>query len=190
MDEHRLVERALAGELGAFNQLVIAYQELAYSVAYRLLCDREAAAKAVQLSFIQAFRNLDSCRGTRFRNWLMRIVVKICSEHLHETPPARRFSGFDRADRTVPAQSASALGREENGNYLKLQEHLLAGIDALPDDLRTVLLLRDVQGFACEEIAEIDDVPVDNVRSRLCRARNQLRHHLVQNPEFGTFPHS
>ena len=82
MDELRTIERARQNDLDAFNQLVLNYQNLAFSVAYRLLQDEDAAADAVQDSFIKAYRALNTFQGGSFKSWLMRIVTNTCYDVL------------------------------------------------------------------------------------------------------------
>ncbi len=82
LEENQTVERALYGDLSAFNQLVVTYQRLAFSVAYRMLQDEDAAADAVQDSFIKAYRALHTFRGGVFKSWLLRIVVNTCYDVL------------------------------------------------------------------------------------------------------------
>ena len=82
VDEEALIAQARLGDLDAFNRIVVAYQSLAYSVAYRTLQDEEAAADAVQDSFVKAFRGLHSFQGGNFKSWLVRIVVNTCYDVL------------------------------------------------------------------------------------------------------------
>ena len=82
MDEQALVQQALKGELDAFNRLVLAYQDLAFNVAYRMLADEDLAADAVQNAFISAYRNLRSFRGGSFKAWVMRMVTNGCYDEL------------------------------------------------------------------------------------------------------------
>ena len=80
--EQTVIQRAITGDLEAFNQLVLAYQKLAYSVAYRTLQDSEAAADAVQDSFIKAYRAIGGFQGGSFKSWIIRIVVNTCYDLL------------------------------------------------------------------------------------------------------------
>ena len=81
-DDNLAVQRALDGDLEAFNDLVLEYQRLAYSVAYRMLQEQDAASDAVQDSFIKAYRALNTFRGGSFKSWLLRIVVNTCYDVL------------------------------------------------------------------------------------------------------------
>jgi len=92
MDEAALVKAALLGEMDAFNRLVIAYQDLAFNVAFRMMGDEDEAADATQAAFISAYRNLGSFRGGSFKAWVLRMVTNCCYDelrrkHRHPTSP-------------------------------------------------------------------------------------------------------
>jgi RNA polymerase sigma-70 factor (ECF subfamily) len=188
-DEQQAIARALAGEVDAFNQLVIKYQRLAYSVAYRMLQNEESAGDAVQDSFLKAYRGLGGFKGGLFKSWLLRIVVNTCydllraqkryvSESIDEDPSA------DNEDARVARQLVD--GNELPDAYMErmeLSSHIELGIRNLPPDQRLVLVLCDVHGYSYEEIAEITGYPMGTVKSRISRARTKLRDYLLEHPE-------
>ena len=181
--------RALAGDLDAFNELVVKYQRLAYSVAYRLLQTEEAAADAVQDSFIKAFRALPGFKGGLFKSWLLRIVVNTAYDVLRAqkrtiTEPIDDEPNSDE-ERTQTAHQLVDRGEspQEYVERMELSDMIELGIRALPPDQRLVLLLCDVHGYAYEEIAEISGYPMGTVKSRISRARTKLRDFLLQQPE-------
>ncbi|WP_229964327.1 RNA polymerase sigma factor [Litorilinea aerophila] len=185
LDEEVLIQRALEGELDAFNQLVLRYQGLAYSVAYRMLQDDAAAADAVQDSFIKAYRALDSFKGGNFKSWLMRIVVNTCYDVLRSRQRANTESLDD-----LPVDSDyvthlvdKAESPEDYVERMELSDLLELGIRSLPPDQRLALVLCDVHGYSYEEIAEITGMPMGTVKSRISRARAKLRDFLLQKPE-------
>lgn len=185
MDQQQTIERALAGSLDAFNQLVTEYQNLAYSVAFRLLNEEEAASDAVQESFLKAYRRLETFRGGNFKSWLMRIVTNTCYDMLRARS-RRRTDSLD--DLPVEREYIPALTDpgESPLDYVERQElaHLLeVAIQSLPDDQRAAIILCDVEGYAYDEIAEITDVAMGTVKSRISRARSRIRDYLVQHPE-------
>lgn len=185
MDQDRLIAQSLDGDLDAFNQLVLEYQNLAYSVAYRLLTNSDAAADAVQDSFIKAYRALESFRGGSFKSWLMRIVTNTCYDMLRARK-RRRTDSLD--DLPVEEEYVSQLidPQESPDDYVERQElqHLIeAAILALPDDQRTTIVLCDVHGYAYEEIAEMTGVAMGTVKSRISRARGRLRDYLSRHSE-------
>ncbi|MCC6167352.1 MAG: sigma-70 family RNA polymerase sigma factor [Caldilineaceae bacterium] len=184
-DEEAAIERTLAGDLNAFNQLVVKYQRLAYSVAYRMLQTEDAAADAVQDSFIKAYRALRSFKGGVFKSWLLRIVVNTCYDVLR----AQKRYTFEPIGEEADEETPVALlvdNSESPQAYVERMELnglIELGIRSLPADQRLVLTLCDVHGYAYEEIAEITGFPMGTVKSRISRARTKLRDFLLQQPE-------
>lgn len=189
-EELDAIQRALDGDLDAFNELVIKYERLAYSVAYRMLQSQDAAADAVQDSFIKAFRALDGFKGGLFKSWLMRIVVNTCYDVLrvrkrYTTEPIDDDPQYTtETDETVAHQlidqsesPQSYVERMELGGLIEY------GIQLLPPDQRLVLVLCDIHGYAYDEIAEMTGFPMGTVKSRISRARTKLRDHLLERPE-------
>ncbi|RME79549.1 MAG: sigma-70 family RNA polymerase sigma factor [Chloroflexi bacterium] len=186
MDESRLIHEAQQGSLPAFNRLVLAYQSLAYSTAYRVLGDREAAADACQDAFLKAYQAIRTYRGGSFKSWLMRIVTNTCYDQLRYRRRRPASSLEEMTENPGPEQVRLVNGTEKPEERVERQElHdlLQAGINQLPEDQRIVLVLSDVQGFSYQEIAEIIDQPLGTVKSRLSRARRRLRDILWQKPE-------
>jgi RNA polymerase sigma-70 factor, ECF subfamily len=185
MDEQKLIARSQSGELEAFNQLVTEYQGLAYSVAYRLLAEPDATTDAVQDSFIKAFRALGSFKGGSFKSWLMRIVTNTCYDVLR----ARQRHATDSLD-DLPVEpeyahqlTDTSESPQEHVERMELNDFLEKGILSLPDDQRMALVLCDIHGYAYEEIAEITEVAIGTVKSRIARARGKMRDFLIQRPE-------
>lgn len=185
MNQDLLIERSLRGDLDAFNKLVIEYQGLGFSVAYRLLSDGDSAADAVQDSFIKAFRALESFRGGSFKSWLMRIVTNTCYDYLR----ARKRKQTDSLDNlpVEPEYVAELTDRRESPQDFVERQELQAligrAIASLPDDQRTAIVLCDVEGYTYEEIADITGVAMGTVKSRISRARGRVRDYLAQHSE-------
>ncbi len=185
-DDIAYVDRALDGDLDAFNVLVRKYERLAYSVAYRMLQDQDSAADAAQDGFIKAYRALDTFRGGSFKSWLMRIVVNTCYDVLRARKRARTDSiDSDEASESEHADYLvdGAESPHELAERSELNSHIERGIASLPEDQRLVITLCDVQGYAYEEISEITGVPMGTVKSRISRARTRLRDYLLEQPE-------
>ncbi len=191
--EQQLITRATHGDLDAFNQLVLAYQNLAYSVAYRTMQEEDAAADAVQESMIKAFRSLGSFQGGSFKSWIIRIVVNTCYDALRSRKRRRTdslddFGGDD--DYGMDGASDYSLQLEDPAERpdayiqrLELSQLIEQGIARLPADQRLALTLCDVHGYAYEEISEITGMPMGTVKSRINRARGKVREYLLQYPE-------
>ncbi|HSJ54109.1 MAG TPA: sigma-70 family RNA polymerase sigma factor [Anaerolineae bacterium] len=185
MDELALIASAQKGDLRAFNQLVMLYQSMAYNVAYRILNDPDAAADATQDAFFSAFKAMKKFRGGSFKAWLLRIVTNACYDQLR-VKKRRPTSSLD--DLPVEAEHSQFLRdqSESPDELLERQElgHLLQhGISALPMEQRAVLVLSDVQGLSYQEVAEIMDLSLGTVKSRLSRGRARLRDFLLERGE-------
>ncbi len=188
-DEQQAIARALDGEVDAFNQLVVKYQRLAFSVAYRMLQNEESASDAVQDSFVKAFRALSSFRGGLFKSWLLRIVVNTCYDVLrvqqrYVSEPIDDNPSADGDETSVARQLVDSNELPDAyAERMELSSYIEIGIRGLPPDQRLVLVLCDVHGYSYEEIAEITGYPMGTVKSRISRARTKLRDYLLQHPE-------
>lgn len=176
--EPDLVRRARAGEVAAFNVLVLRHQDAAYSLALRFLGSRQAAEDATQEAFERAYRNLANFRGERFRSWLLTIVANAARDELRRQRrrPQRSLDEArddpDRAtlDPTDPGPTPDAVAMQS-----ELRAHLERALRELPEDWRLVVVMSDVHGLSYGEIATAVGVPEGTVKSRLSRARGRLR---------------
>lgn len=184
-DEAKLIERARSQELDAFNQLVLRYQNLAYSVAYRMIQDDAATLDIVQDSFIKAYHAMPRFAGGNFKSWLMRIVVNSCYDELRKRK-RRRTDSLENLT-TEPEPLATLTSRpeapEDHAERMELQRAIEAGITRLPDEQRMALVLCDIHGHSYEEIVDITGWPMGTVKSRINRGRIKLREMLLENPE-------
>ncbi len=185
MDEAQAVQAAQKGDLSAFNRLVMAYQGMAYNVAYRIVGDSDAAADACQEAFLSAFKGIQKFRGGSFKSWILRIVTNACYDQLRYK--GRRPANSLEAVAENPDYSPKLVnGRERPEEYAlrqELSDLIQLGIETLPPDQRAVLVLSDVQGFSYQEIADITGVSLGTVKSRLSRARSKLRDYLMAQQE-------
>ncbi len=190
-DEQELIRRARAGDLDAFNQLVKKYQGLAYSVAYRILRDREAAADAVQDSFVKAFRALDSFKGGNFKSWLMRIVTNTCYDFLRARGrrPTESLDNLPGAEEFMDGLTDRGESPQEYAERRELNKLLEEAIQSLPEDQRIALILCDVEGHSYEEIADITGAAMGTVKSRINRARRKVRDYLLEHSELLPAPY-
>ena len=182
MDEPGLIRDAQRGDLDAFNRLVLAYQSQAYNVAYRVLGEADAASDATQDAFISAYKNIRSYRGGSFRAWLLRIVTNACYDELRrrKRKPAVSLEALTVADPGPDAAGEAQLVSDVESPEAYTQRRELADaiqgcIDGLPDDMRAVVVLSDVQALDYSEIATAMNVALGTVKSRLSRARARVR---------------
>lgn len=180
MDEPALILEAQHGNLEAFNTLVLAYQDVLYNAALRILTDEEQAADAVQDSFLSAFRSLNSFRGGSFRAWLLRTVTNACYDELRRkkrrptTPLEPETTDGDEVEspRWLIDPNASP---EEQLDQVELEHAVQHCLENLPPDFRAVVVLADIQGLDYSEVAYAVRKPLGTVKSRLARARMRLR---------------
>ena len=191
-EEHAAIARALKGDLDAFNELVIRYQNLAYGIAFRLLQSRDAASDAVQDSFIKAFRSLGTFRNGPFKSWLARIVVNTCYDALRVSRRVRweeiadepAYDQYSEGGATHAHQIADVHeSPQEFVERMELGARIELGLRALPERQRLVVMLYDIYGYSYEEICEITNLPAGTVKSSISRARLRLRNFLLEKPE-------
>jgi RNA polymerase sigma-70 factor (ECF subfamily) len=181
--DQRLVERALAGDLDAFNTLVAHYQDLLFALTYRVVRDREAAADAVQEAFFSAYRNLDRFRGTTFRAWLSRIAVNAATDVLRvrKRRPADPYPEWE--DDAWQPPSGPADDPERQAAHRARARVLAEALERITVDQRRAIVLFDVEGFDYQEIADITGVSLGTVKSRIHRGRLALRDLLADQME-------
>jgi RNA polymerase sigma-70 factor (ECF subfamily) len=166
--------------LDAFNRLVLAYQDMLYAQAYRIMGDGDAAADSTQDAFIAAYRNLKSYRGGSFKAWLLRIVTNTCYDELRRQKrrPTTPLEPVDTDDEEVESPHWLAdpdESPEEAAERLQLNDAIQHCLQGLAPEFRTVVVMVDVQGMDYNEAAEVVGSPVGTVKSRLARARLKLR---------------
>src|SRR6266702_4736602 len=179
-DEILLINLSQKGDVNAFNQLVLKYQQTTYNVVLRMLGDRDTAADVTQDTFIAAFRAIQSFRGgSSFRAWLLRIASNQACDYWRRANRHPQDSGLLNA---LVATDQAANPEEFLLNH-ELQELLQKGIQELLLDQRVAIILCDVQGLSYEEIATSTQTSLGTVRSRIARGRKRLRDYLYQHRE-------
>jgi RNA polymerase sigma-70 factor (ECF subfamily) len=180
VDEIALIQAARGGDLDSFNHLVLAYQDMVYNQAYRMIGEEESADDATQNAFISAYKHLGSFRGGSFKAWLLRIVTNACYDELRRRKrrPTIPLEPLDDAGEEVesPNWMVDPADRpEEQVQRMELQNAIQHCLDNLPDDFRSAVVMVDVQGLDYSEAAESIGTPIGTIKSRLARARLRLR---------------
>ncbi len=176
--DRALVQRAQAGDLRAFDLLVIKYQHRLLSVISKFVKDSDEAQDVAQEAFIKAFKALDNFRGeSAFYTWLYRIATNTAKNHL--VARSRRAPSLDwDIDEAVLYDESDRLHEVDTPEANLAREELKLAIDAavndLPDELRTAFYLREFDGLSYEDIAAIMDCPIGTVRSRIFRGRETI----------------
>lgn len=181
--ETALVEAARAGDIGAFEGLVRRYDRNVFRIAQHITQNREDAEDVVQDAFLKAYQNLGQFQGqSKFYTWLVRITVNEALMRLRRRRPERMVSideDVKTEEDSMPREIADwSPNPEQMYNQAELKEILGKTIQGLPPSFRTVFVLRDVEGLSTEETAEALDLSIPAVKSRLLRARLQLRERL------------
>jgi RNA polymerase sigma-70 factor, ECF subfamily len=171
--------------LSTFNELILQHQDAAYNFAFYLLGDPDSAADATQQAFINAYLHLAQFQGTNFRSWLFKILKNVCIDEIRCEKRRNTYS-LDACDEDehVDWVSFSLAGHvptpEQMVDQAETSRLIQAALGHLGEPFRTILILVDLQGMDYQEAAQVIDVPIGTVKSRLARARRQLRAVLEQ----------
>jgi RNA polymerase sigma-70 factor (ECF subfamily) len=183
-DDRRLIAECLGGQREAFGELVTRYQARLFNAALRLVQSHDDAADVVQDAFLSAFQSLHTFKGdAEFFTWLYRIAFNTAISLKRKKRPALSLEalpgeiGLDPDDPSEYVKPGVALERNEDERQLRI------ALARLSPEHREVLLLKDIDGLKYEEIAELLGVPLGTIRSRLHRARLELRDLLVPEEE-------
>ena len=177
-----LVRRVQQGDKAAFDALVLKYQHKVLKLVQRYVRDQAEAEDVVQDAFIKAYRALPAFRGdSAFYTWLYRIAINTAKNAL--VSAGRRPATYDfEAQDAAGAELQARMKDTDTPERLLLTEEIRStvnrAIEGLPEDLRTAIVLRELEGLSYEEIASSMDCPVGTVRSRIFRAREAIDRHL------------
>ncbi|HET9915047.1 MAG TPA: sigma-70 family RNA polymerase sigma factor [Anaerolineales bacterium] len=181
--ESGLVSKAANGDLDAFNQLVLTYQDILYNHALNLLGDPDWAEDVTQESFLKAFQKLNDFRGGSFRAWVLKITTNTSYDlyrrkNRHPTRPLHPVTD-DGEEIESPAWLADpAVSVEKTVQQNEENKDLYRMLDELPAAYRSVIALVDVYEMDYAEAAEVLHVPIGTLKSRLARARMQMQEKL------------
>lgn len=181
--EETLIENASNGDLDAFNQLVLIYQNIAYNHARALLGDPDSAEDVTQESFIKAFQYLRDFRGGSFRAWLLKIVSNsgydiMRRSYQHPTQPLFPEDNHGEEIESPVWLTDPSTSVHEQVEEKEFSKDLYKTLDELPDVYRSVLTLIDLYELDYNEAAHILQVPLGTIKSRLARARLQMKNRL------------
>ena len=191
-NERGLIARGQEGDRAAFNALVEKYQGAAYALALRMLGDPDAAADVTQEAFFSAYRALATFHGSSFRAWLLRIVSNGCYDvfRARGRQPVTSLEALLEHDDSSSSDSRlpnTMVDPSWSPEETALRGETISTIEAalllLPPEQRLAVVLCDIQGMAYEEVARIMETPLGTVKSRIARARVQLRLLLTRGGE-------
>ena len=174
-----LIERAREGDLAAFNDIVVAYQDMLFALVVRMVPDRDQASDAVQEAFFSAYRNMAGFRGGSVKSWLSRIAINAAmdTQRARKRRPVQPYPELEDESWQPPADEdadpvTTALTTERT-------HALNAALAMITQDQRTAIVLFDVEGYDYQEIADMTGVSLGTVKSRIHRGRLALRDRLA-----------
>ena len=184
MDLQEQIKRSLTGDLDSFNQIILEYQTLVYNQAYRIMGEKDAAEDATQDAFISAYKKLHTYRGGSFKSWLLRIVSNACYDEHRRRKRKPVIPLYPESDDGDDVETPSWLEDEKEGPEdfalrRELSEAIQFCLDKLEIEFRTIVVLVDIQGLDYKSAAEVIDRPLGTIKSRLARARQNLKECLM-----------
>ncbi len=181
--DEELVARARAKDFGAFEQLLDRYEDKIFRLAYRFVRNETEAKEILQDTFLSIWRKLDSFKGdAQFSTWLYRVAANAAlmrlraqKRHPEVSTEDLPIDFLDNYGHLPPAGENWAKRPDDELQSEELRRHIQAAVDELPEIYRTVFLIRDVEGLSTEETAEVLQISIPTVKTRLHRARLALR---------------
>jgi len=187
-EDEKLLKRAKDGDAEAFEELVTVYYKTVFNIALRMLSNTEDASDLTQEVFIKIFKSIGTFEGkSSFKTWIYRITTNLCLDEFR-TRKKMKVVSFDEQIENKNEESSlkltdTGISPETKLLNSELKETLNQAIMELPKDLRLAVVLRDVQNFSYEEISLALKCPQGTVKSRINRARQQLRKNLSKKTE-------
>ncbi len=180
MDLKEQIRKSLKGDLNSFNQIVLEYQNLVYNQAYRIMGEGASAEDAAQEAFISAYKKLHTYRGGSFKSWLLRIVSNACYDEFRrrKRQPIAPLFPEDKNGNELDSVSWLEGNEEKPEDYVlrsELSDAIQTCLDRLEFEFRTIVVLVDLQGMDYASAAKVIDRPLGTVKSRLARARRNLK---------------
>lgn len=167
-----LINRYLAGDVAAFNELMEAHEDRVFGICLRMMRNREAALDATQDTFLTVFRKADRYQAkAAFSTWLYRVAVNTCYDHL-------RKQKRTQADRLPETHDPEDPLSGDPFTAVELRPSIEEALTELSEEFRITVVLVDLQGMSLEQASDILEVPTGTIKSRLFRARKQLAKHL------------
>jgi len=183
MNEEKLISRAAKGDASAFNELLTAHEKKMYAVCLRMCGNHEDAQDCLQESMLRVYRSISGFKGqSSFSTWLYRVTMNTCLDELRrrKSKPVTSLdglleSGWSPSD-DFDTPEHHAVASEKRAEIQK-------SISELPEDMRAAVVLRDIQGFSYDEIAQMLGINVGTIKSRISRGREKLREKFLAKPE-------
>ncbi len=184
LNENLLIEKIKKGDIRSFETLISKYQLYAYNIAYRLMNNEEDAKDVTQESLIKIYKSIkDFNNKSNFSTWLYRIVINSCHDELRKrkqnTISLHQQNQMDSSEYQIHI-SDNSLNPEKILEKKERERIVQESINELPLPNKTIIILRDIQGFSYDEITQIINEPLGTIKSRISRSRNMLKQILIQ----------
>ncbi len=179
-NESNLLKKATEGDIYAFEQLILGYEKMVYSIAYRMLPNSEDAKDISQEVLIKIYKNLHEFSNIKyFKAWIAKITTNTCIDELRKRRRKEIISLDEKKDSSEGEKIIQIRSTETTPEESVVENEervdLIAAIHKLPDDYKTLIILRDIQGLSYNEIADVTNSNLGTVKSRLSRARRRLK---------------
>ncbi len=180
-DEEKRVRAAQKGDPRAFEELMQQYERTIYGIALRMSGNACDAQDLMQEAMLRIYRHIGSFKGNaKFSTWVFRVTTNVCLDAFRRKRPEQSMESLSESGMQFESPDSPEKHRERS----ELAESIQAAIGALPEDLRVAVILRDIQGFAYDEIADITGANPGTVKSRISRGRSKIRETLSLNGMF------
>ena len=182
-EDNFLIKQAIRGDAYAFEQLMRKHESRMYSVAVRMCGNREDAQDCVQDAMLRIYRALDRFKGqSSFSTWVYRITMNTCLDELRRRK-VRASTSLDTLLESGWSPTDEADTPEHHAIDAERRKALSGAIQSLPEDMRSAIVLREMQGLSYEEISDVLSVNVGTIKSRISRGREKLRQLISKQPE-------
>lgn len=183
-----LIKSAVKGDIRAFEELIMCHEKIVYNIAYRMLPNQEDVKDISQEVFIKVYKNLYKFDfKSAFSTWIYRITVNTCIDEIRKRKGKETYSMDEelQSDDSSIKKQYSDNGQSPEDVFISNEEsqQLVAAVSLLSEEHQTIITLRDLEGFSYSEITEITGISMGTVKSRLARARLQLKNILLKNRE-------
>jgi len=182
-EDNFLIKQAIRGDAYAFEQLMRKHESRMYSVALRMCGNREDAQDCVQDAMLRIYRALDRFKGqSSFSTWVYRITMNTCLDELRRRK-VRASTSLDSLLESGWSPTDETDTPEHHAIDAERRKALSGAIQSLPEDMRSAIVLREMQGLSYEEISDVLSVNVGTIKSRISRGREKLRQLITGQPE-------
>lgn len=184
-DAAELVALAKEGDMDAFETLILRHEKIVYNIAFRMMDGGEDVKDMAQEVFLKVYRNLDRFDGkSAFSTWIYRIAVNTCIDEIRKRKGKQTYSldaELEDEDGNYKKQFADEGATPETEMLQKeLRGEVLAALETLSPEHKAAVILRDIRGYSYEEIAEMIQLPLGTVKSRISRGRAQLKEEILK----------